>query len=332
MKNQSIIISVVIPVKNGGPWLDKCIQGIMRQNLFNTTEIIAIDSGSTDDSLKILAQYPVQVIEILAEEFNHGLTRNYAVNYCKGKYIVMTVQDARPVDEYWLERLLQGFSLTENVAGVCGQQVVPHEREANPAGWFRPVSEPSCILYQFASAKEFDTLSPLQKKNCCSWDDVTAMYRKDILNKVPFQKITYGEDALWARDALRAGYAIVYNSAAKVYHYHIENSDYTFRRSLTVLYFRYKIFGYIHDLPRLTVRSFLSLIKTVWTTDGFSVIERIRWINDSLKQHKALKKAHLAFFDALSKGTDDALDVLHDKFCGKPPTSLKENYYETSVG
>jgi rhamnosyltransferase len=95
VKEERVKISVVIPVKNGEPWLDECIQGIMSQTLFNQTEIIAIDSGSTDGSLAILEKYPVRIYNLPPAEFNHGLTRNYGVQLCRGEYVVMTVQDAK---------------------------------------------------------------------------------------------------------------------------------------------------------------------------------------------------------------------------------------------
>src|SRR4051812_45617109 len=96
VNNEAPKISVVIPVKNGAYWLDECIQGIMQQTLFHQTEIIAIDSGSTDRSVEILEKYPVRIYRILPADFNHGLTRNYGAQLSRGEYVVMTVQDAKP--------------------------------------------------------------------------------------------------------------------------------------------------------------------------------------------------------------------------------------------
>ena len=73
---KKIVISVIIPVKNGTPWLDACLQAIINQTLFDQTEIIVIDSGSTDGTLELLKKYPVTVYSIHPSEFNHGLTRN----------------------------------------------------------------------------------------------------------------------------------------------------------------------------------------------------------------------------------------------------------------
>ena len=81
----------------------------MRQTLIAQSEIIVIDSGSTDRSLEIVRRYPVRLIEIPASEFNHGSTRNLGVRAAKGEYVVMTVQDALPGSDDWLELFLAGF-------------------------------------------------------------------------------------------------------------------------------------------------------------------------------------------------------------------------------
>ena len=47
------LVSVVIPVYNSEKFLDETISSVLNQTYANI-EILAIDDGSTDDSLKIL--------------------------------------------------------------------------------------------------------------------------------------------------------------------------------------------------------------------------------------------------------------------------------------
>ncbi|WP_100347295.1 glycosyltransferase family 2 protein [Priestia flexa] len=49
-------LSIVLPVYNVEPYLRECINSIYQQNLINF-ELIAINDGSTDNSLKILKEY-----------------------------------------------------------------------------------------------------------------------------------------------------------------------------------------------------------------------------------------------------------------------------------
>ena len=129
--NPEVMVSVVIPVKNGDIWLNHVIPAILSQELDGGLEVILIDSGSTDNTLNIISNYPVKLIRIEPGTFNHGTTRNMGAGLAKGKYVVMTVQDAKPVSRRWLKTLMEGFT-DDNVAGVCGQQIVPHHHDKNP--------------------------------------------------------------------------------------------------------------------------------------------------------------------------------------------------------
>ncbi len=241
-----ILISVVIPVKNGDHWLGETIPAILNQQVNGAIEIIAVDSGSTDKSLSILSSYPVTIIQINPEEFDHGLTRNLGARNAKGKFIVMTVQDAKPLSSLWLQELLNGF-IDETVAGVCGQQMVTHDIDKNPVEWYRPISKPKLRKYQFSNKADFLNLSPEEQLAICRWDDVNAMYRAEILKQLPFRKTDFAEDVLWAKDALLAGHSIVYNPKAQVSHYHYEDYDYAFKRNFIVQYHFYKYFGVLPE-------------------------------------------------------------------------------------
>lgn len=295
----------------------------MRQTIFHQVEIIVIDSGSTDRTAEILKNYPVQVYSIPAATFNHGATRNYGAGLCKGEYIVMTVQDAEATDEYWLEKLLEGF-VSEKVAGVCGQQVVRHDADKNPVEWFRPQSEPAMRQYSFTTPGEFESLNGMAKKKICSWDNVTAMYRAAFLKEVPFQAVSFAEDALWAKDALLAGYTIVYNPAASVYHYHIEHKDFTFRRSFTVFYHRYKFFGVVPEVQKMSARRKASILNILLKERGLSLKQKFTWWKYNIELSKNINSAAALFLSTLAKGTS-YLEEAHQRICGEVPAATYQN-------
>ena len=321
MEKKQPSVSVIIPVKNEAAKIRSCIEGILSQTI-PVQEIIVIDSGSTDGTVDILKSFKeVTLIEIPGSTFNHGLTRNLGVQKAGGEYVLMTVGDARPCNEYWIEELLKGFD-NENVAGVCGQQVVPHDKDKNPVEWFRPATEATVLKYHFPKGV-FETLLPQQKKEACGWDDVTAMYRKKILEELPFRETSYSEDAIWAKDALQAGYTIVYNTAARVYHYHLGNKDFTFKRSLTTLYFRYKHFGYITPLPSGGMLQKVRLAKMIFLKKELTIREKIAWWKYNLVQQRAIYDAIKVFKQALQV-SEKNLDAVHEQWCGKPPIPVKQ--------
>ncbi len=252
------LISVVIPVKNGSATIARCLDAIMDQNIYDQTEVIIIDSGSTDGTLEVLENYDVKIIQIDPQSFNHGATRNLGVQHALGEFVAMTVQDAIATNDIWLETMLAHFKDPE-VAGVCGQQIVPHDPDKNPHEWFRPQSAPKAKYVQFRDRIKFDSLLPKEQHALCGWDDVNAMYRRKVLENIPFQPLAYGEDMLWAKQALEQGYKLVYDSAARVAHYHFQHPEYAYHRALISKLFTYKCFGYARPDP-YTIKDYLLVV------------------------------------------------------------------------
>ncbi|NII24095.1 glycosyltransferase family 2 protein [Pseudoflavitalea sp. X16] len=318
--NDTILVSVVVPVKNGDYWLAKTLKGILSQKIEKLFEVIVIDSGSTDLSLEIIHQFPVRLIQIAPEKFNHGTTRNLGAQEAVGEFVLMTVQDAQPLDEYWMQRLLDGFD-EECVAAVCGQQIVPHDIDKNPVEWFRPTSLPSIIKYKFTT-QEFEKLSPSVKRQICGWDDVTAMYRKTALMETPFREVMFAEDALWAKDALLKGYTIVYNQHARVHHYHLEDPKYTVKRLFTAHYHFYKYFGFTPAYVKTDILQKLKVVKLLALESRIAWSDKWKWFRYNVRVRKEINKAAMLFYQSLAEG-ENILEEKHNQLCKQIPQAIK---------
>ena len=92
MKNK---ISIIIPVYNVENYLKRCIDSILNQTITNF-EVIAINDGSTDNSLKILKEYALldKRIKVINKK-NEGVSvaRNIGINNSKGQYITFVDAD-----------------------------------------------------------------------------------------------------------------------------------------------------------------------------------------------------------------------------------------------
>jgi len=66
---KSYLVSVVIPVYNSEKFLAECIESVLNQT-YKNIEIIAINDGSTDDSLKILETYSDKITIISQKNWN----------------------------------------------------------------------------------------------------------------------------------------------------------------------------------------------------------------------------------------------------------------------
>lgn len=250
--------SIIIPVKNGIKTLPALLAGIESQTEYNNSEIIIIDSGSQDGSIEFLNRKDVNLIQIKPEAFNHGATRNLGVSHARGEFVFFSVQDAYVEDPELFEKMVAYFE-DPQVAGVCGQQIVPHDKDKNPHEWFRPFSSPQPRRIRFNNEDEFWSLAPKVKREICAWDNVISMYRKEILLRLPFEPVVFGEDMLWGKAALLSGYTLIYDYSARVNHYHYHYPEYTYRRTLISNLFIYKNFGWLRS-NLFGLRDFLLII------------------------------------------------------------------------
>lgn len=313
-------ISVVIPVKNEAAGIRACIDGILEQTV-PVQEIIVIDSGSTDGTQRIVRDLPkVRLIEIPPSEFNHGATRNLGVREASAEFVIFTVGDARPASKDWIAQLLAGF-VEDDVVAVCGAQVVARVDTTNPVEWFRPRSQPQIEVFRFGSPDAFSAADPLARLRATSLDDVTSIYRRSILTRIPFRPVVYGEDVFFALDALTAGHAIAFSPGARVYHYHLENYQTVLKRTIAVASLRYQMTGYLtprHQLWRRFARVLVQLILN----PALSWSERTRWARYNFEQGRAFRDALTKLHIAASQG-GDAVELLHEEYCGTPPIPLK---------
>lgn len=109
----TITVSVIIPVYNTEKYLEKCLDSLVNQTLKNM-EVICVDDISTDGSYDILLTYQqkypklIKVIK-LDEKLRQGGARNRGLDIAAGKYIAFVDSDDY-VDVTRYERL---YSLAE---------------------------------------------------------------------------------------------------------------------------------------------------------------------------------------------------------------------------
>jgi glycosyltransferase involved in cell wall biosynthesis len=116
-------ISIIIPTKNAGPDFDFTLEKIRTQKGIKEPEIIIVDTGSTDETVKLAEKYGATVYRIKPEEFNHGLTRNYGAEKVTGDYILFMVQDAIPIGNYWLYKMVKVLESDTKIAAASCRQV-----------------------------------------------------------------------------------------------------------------------------------------------------------------------------------------------------------------
>lgn len=219
--------SIFIPTKNAGKEFRMVLDQISKQNEKNF-EIIIVDSGSKDHTLKIAENFAkqnenisVQIHNILPKEFGHGKTRNLALKYSKAPYIVFLTQDAIPTNEYWLSHLLSNFK-DPKVAGVFSRQIPKKNAREK---------EKFCYNYYFPDKK---IIVPSGNDNLLKimfFSNASSCIKKTVLQKYPFNEtIIMTEDQEWAKKIIKKGYKKVYEPKSSVIHSHNYSLKQTFQR------------------------------------------------------------------------------------------------------
>lgn len=110
-------ITVLMPVYNAEVYLEEAIKSVLEQS-FNDFELLIINDGSTDDSLKIIEQQTDKRIRIINKENNFIETLNLGLIKANGEYIARMDAD----DRMHPERLKKQYEFmkTNPDIDICG--------------------------------------------------------------------------------------------------------------------------------------------------------------------------------------------------------------------
>jgi glycosyltransferase involved in cell wall biosynthesis len=224
-------ISVIIPTKNAGPEFRDTLVAIRNQT--RESELIVVDSGSSDHTLDLAREFGARTLSIAPESFNHGETRNLGIRHGTGDLCVMLVQDAVPIGNAWLETLIAPFA-DDKVVGVTGRHVP--RADCDLAGRWQVEYRSEFLgervrVQQMESWDTFLTLSFQERLRSVSFDNVCSALRRDFWEQCPFQALPFAEDLDWGVRAMAAGYRLVYDPSVRVIHSHTRPDAYHLRRS-----------------------------------------------------------------------------------------------------
>jgi rhamnosyltransferase len=201
MKNRPLV-SIIVRTKNEEKWIDSCLEAISNQTYTNY-EIILVDNNSTDRTVTRAQNYPITLVEI--EAFIPGKAINDGIRASSGEYLVCISAHCIPVDNKWLEILVNTLEEDQNIAGVYGRQ--------EPMA-FTPATDKRDLLLVFGLDRK------VQYKDSF-FHNANSIFRRSVWDKFPFdEKATNIEDRIWGREIINAKYTIVYEPEASVYHYH----------------------------------------------------------------------------------------------------------------
>lgn len=132
-------VSIVIPVYNAEKSIERCLDSIIEQS-FSDFELILVNDGSTDSSLKILEEYAEKderIKFITQENAGPSTARNTGIDNATGKYVYFVdaddyiVKDA--IERFYRAAISSGAELT-----VCGYYIIKDGNTKEFESYYEP--------------------------------------------------------------------------------------------------------------------------------------------------------------------------------------------------
>jgi len=230
---------IIIPVRDGGArWREAA--SALRRAVPDPSMVAVVDSSSTDGSDVVSADLGFQVERIDPRTFNHGRTRQMAVDrFCKGKqFALFLTHDAIIEGLGSLTTLLDAFS-DPQVGAAYGRQLPHHNAKPFAA-------HSASFLYPESGGVRSLADAPRHGIRTAPISNSFAAYRILALHECGGFPATLilGEDAYVALRMLLSGWSVSYRATALVRHSH----DYSVLQEMQ----RYFDYGVLHaQIPEL---------------------------------------------------------------------------------
>lgn len=199
------LISIIIRTKNEADSLEKVLKSVIAQKMDFDSEIILVDTNSTDNTRIIAEKYNCQILNVDVTEFSWGKGLNVGLDHARGQYCVLLSAHSYLIDENVIAGLVRPLIENKNVAATYGGQLPIHAvdpfEEIELAMWFPTKNIGNSIGVAIS--------------------DANACLKKEVWNHFKFnESLSSYEDAEWAERVQSAGYSTIYVPKAACYHSH----------------------------------------------------------------------------------------------------------------
>jgi glycosyltransferase involved in cell wall biosynthesis len=202
-------IGFVIRTLNESELIGTCLESLRSQRGDFDLDILVVDSGSTDSTVEIARACGARIVNLPPGAFDYSKALNVGIAEVVGDLVVNLSAHAIPLDDRWLELMTAPFA-DERVAGVAGRQVPWPDA---------PWQEVHRLAHQFPETG---------RTNGRGAEDIVFSNAASVIRRSVWLEHTFtlpvSEDIEWAQRVVAAGWKVVYEPRACVYHSHFENA------------------------------------------------------------------------------------------------------------
>ena len=214
----SELVSIIVPVYNVEKYVAECLESIKNQTYVNF-EVIIINDGSTDDSLKICNAIAENDNRFFVyNKINGGLSdaRNYGIKRAFGTLITFIDSDDY-IDSQYIECLVKVIEETDSDIACCGYRRVDDDKKCIRT------SVPTTSITPLNNRDAMRELINEGKVKTQAW---AKMYKKYIFDNLEFPYGKYHEDMYIMLLAVKNAQRVVV-SPKVLYNYRYNSSSIT---------------------------------------------------------------------------------------------------------
>jgi GT2 family glycosyltransferase len=231
---EQALVSIVIPTRDHGADVDRCLRSIFENTEYPNLEVILVDNGSRDhESLEVFANWErrepnrLQVVPYDVE-FNYSAINNYAVTKARGSYVLFLNNDTEIVTPDWLTRMMEQAQRA-SVGGV-GAKLLYGDGRIQHGGVVLGVGGLAGHSHRFFPRDHFGYYNVLRMTvNQSAVTAACLLMRRSVFDEVggfdEDLRVAYNDVDLCLR-ILEKGYRIVYVGDAVLYHYESQSRGY----------------------------------------------------------------------------------------------------------
>ena len=217
-RNKLHDLAIIIPFYNSMSTADACLQSIIHKKSIIDIEIICIDDGSTDETLKILRKYEKKderIKVICQKNLFAGVARNNGIKNCRSRYITFIDSDDKLSSISNLEKAFFYADHNELDVLCCGA------REIDCQG--NSIRNIDYVLRKdFIGDKNFFKLEELKDVAFMTFSGVPwgKIYKKSIIDKydIKFLNLKRSEDFYFVQIALMRAEKISFQDLELIQH------------------------------------------------------------------------------------------------------------------
>ena len=201
-----VSVSILIPAYNEEKSIKKCLESCFNQTR-RLNEILVVNDGSTDNTLKILKSYKrkIKIINLKKNTGNKSKAQEIGLKYVKTDIFITTDADTK-LDGKFVEEAVKSLK-GKKISAVCGFV------ESEDRNWLTRVREIDYIICQTIHKKAQSIINAVFVLAGCA----SAFRTKDFKKTVSFDHDNITEDLDFTYKLKLADKKITYNSKLIVY-------------------------------------------------------------------------------------------------------------------